>query len=98
MSGFDQHNQIHQDWLMKFLRVAGVTGFYEVQDVADLLQGRGRDEVKSTLAEYRAMRAALPTQIFLNWLSSQRAARGINVEPWWQEAEDRARLMELPGR
>jgi len=95
MSGFDQHNRVHQDWLIKWLRVLGVTGFYEVQDMADLLQGRGRDEIDSTLAEYQAMRAALPTQTFLNWLSGQRSARGINVPPWWQDAEDKARMMEF---
>lgn len=100
MSGFDQHNRAHQDWLLKFVpqqqpQQRGGAGFYEIQDLADLLQGRQRGEIAATVDNYQKMKQAMAPKEFLFWLRSQRDEAGINVEPWWQDAEDKARLMEF---
>lgn len=100
MSGFDQHNRAHQDWLLKFVaqqppQQPALTGFYETQDLADLLQGRQRGEIASTVDNYRKMKQAMSPKEFFCWLRGQRSEAGINVPSWWQDAEDNARLMEI---
>jgi hypothetical protein len=96
MSGFDQHDRKHQDWLLRFVAAQpDLDGFYATQDIADLLQGCPASGISAVIERYRMAKKALTRPGFLSWLRSQREKNGINVEPWWQDAEDRARLKEL---
>ena len=93
--GFDQHNKKHQDWLSKWAEHQGFNGFYDTQDLADLLQGSPSTDIAIVANLYRSMRGVLTMKEWLTWLAGQRAKAGINVSPWWQDAEDKARLMEF---
>lgn len=95
---FDQHNSDHQTWLIGWASGRQLDGFYELQDLADLMQGRHPATVGSVAHRYTGERSKRSPQDFLAWLAGQRSAAGLTVAPWWQEAEDRARLMELPGK
>lgn len=95
VAGFDQHDPKHQDWLLRWAESNVLGGFYETQDIADLLQGRPSGELQEVVRRYRRMKEVLTRKGFLDWLAGQREANGINVSTWWQEAEDRARLMEI---
>jgi len=87
---FDHRNPEHQDRFIAWADKVGLTCWHEAQAVSELLHGRPMESANALLSQFRSMRRSLPWGQFLGWLGAQRAARGIEVDPHWQSAEERA--------
>lgn len=89
---FDQRNVAHQDWLLAKLESDGLGGFYETQDIADLLQGSPVSLYRSTVAGYLRRRRDLPQEEFLGRLYDAKVRRGTAAHWDWELVEATARL------
>lgn len=89
---FDQRDRVHQDWLLGKLAAEGLDGFYESQDIADLLQGRPACTLRSVVEGYRQRAAELTPQEFMVRLGKAKADRGVLLDPAWEAAEWAVRL------
>jgi hypothetical protein len=88
---FDQHRDSHAEWLLAQLHKFDLDGFYEAQDIADMLQGKGRLELPPLVREYKRRKSEMKPGAFLDWVSRCRAVSGLGVDPEWERAEMAAR-------